>query len=96
MSEPSRTHLIFVAGLSGSGKSTATAALEDSNFYCVDNLPAQLVPQFIDLCSKAKPPIEKIAVAVDTREEPFLRSLQCLLFTFCNVQRNNWIVECLY
>ena len=42
-------HLIFVAGLSGSGKSTAMAALEDLGFYCVDNLPAQLVPQFESL-----------------------------------------------
>jgi len=69
----SDTHLVFVAGLSGSGKSTAMAALEDQSFYCVDNLPAQLVPQFLGLCGKATPPIEKIAVAVDTREEPFLR-----------------------
>ncbi len=75
------THLVFVAGLSGSGKSTATAALEDSNFYCVDNLPAQLVPQFLDLCSKVNPPISKIAVAVDTREEPFLRSLPSVVAT---------------
>jgi UPF0042 nucleotide-binding protein len=51
------------------------AALEDLNFYSVDNLPAQLVLQFLDLCAKANPPIEKIALAVDAREEPFLRSL---------------------
>jgi len=75
MTAQDRPHVVFVAGLSGSGKSTATAALEDLSFYCVDNLPAQLVPQFLDLCAKAKPPIRKIAVAVDTREEPFLRSL---------------------
>jgi UPF0042 nucleotide-binding protein len=75
MKAQDQPHLVFVAGLSGSGKSTATAALEDLSFYCVDNLPAQLVPQFLDLCAKATPPIRKIAVAVDTREEPFLRSL---------------------
>ena len=68
-------HVVFVGGLSGSGKSTAMAALEDLNFYSVDNLPAQLVLQFLDLCAKANPPIEKIALAVDVREEPFLRSL---------------------
>jgi UPF0042 nucleotide-binding protein len=67
--------IVFVAGLSGSGKSTAMAALEDLGFYGVDNLPAQLIPQFLDLCEKATPPIEKVALAVDTREEPFLRSL---------------------
>ena len=66
--------IVFVAGLSGSGKSTAMAALEDLSFYCVDNLPPQLVVQFLDLCAKATPPIEKIALAVDAREERFLRS----------------------
>lgn len=63
---------VFVSGLSGGGKSTAMAALEDLGFYCVDNLPPQLVAQFVDLCSKATPPIRKVAVAVDTREEGFL------------------------
>lgn len=68
-------HLIFVAGLSGSGKSTAMAALEDLGFYCVDNLPAQLVPQFLHLCAQSTPPIQKVALAVDAREERFLVSL---------------------
>jgi UPF0042 nucleotide-binding protein len=35
--------IVFVSGLSGSGKSTAMAALEDIGFYCADNLPVQLV-----------------------------------------------------
>lgn len=67
--------VVFVAGLSGSGRSTAMAALEDLNFYCVDNLPPQLVDQFLALCVKATPPIEKIALAVDAREERFLSRL---------------------
>jgi UPF0042 nucleotide-binding protein len=65
-------HITFVAGLSGSGKTTAMAALEDLSFYCVDNLPAQLIQQFLRLCQQATPPIEKVAVAVDTRETQFL------------------------
>ncbi len=69
------TRIVFVSGLSGSGRSTAMAALEDLNFYCVDNLPPQLVSQFLDLCTKATPPIEKIALAVDAREERFLSRL---------------------
>ncbi len=71
----SRQHVIFVAGLSGSGKTTAMAALEDLGFYGVDNLPAQLVPQFLKLCGETTPPIEKVALAVDAREEQFLRSV---------------------
>lgn len=67
--------VVFVSGLSGSGKSTAMAALEDQGFYCVDNLPAPLVEQFIDLCAKATPSIEKIALALDAREPQFLGEL---------------------
>ncbi len=69
------TRIVFVAGLSGSGRSTAMAALEDLAFYCVDNLPPQLVAQFLALCTQATPAIEKIALAVDAREERFLSSL---------------------
>jgi len=67
--------IVFVAGLSGSGKSTAMAALEDQSFYCVDNLPPQLIEQFLALCANALPPIERIALAIDSREARFLREL---------------------
>ena len=72
MSEESGQRIVFVSGLSGSGKSTAMAALEDLSFYCVDNLPVQLVPQVLDLCTTASTPIENIALAVDAREREFL------------------------
>ena len=68
-------HIVFVSGLSGSGKTTATAAIEDLGFYCVDNLPAQLIEQFLDLCAKSTPPIRKIALAIDAREAEFLRDV---------------------
>jgi UPF0042 nucleotide-binding protein len=75
----SGTHIVFVSGLSGSGKSTAMAALEDLSFYCVDNLPVQLIEQFLHLCTQATPPIEKIGLAVDAREEPFLREVPAVI-----------------
>lgn len=74
-----RARIVFVSGLSGSGKSTAMAALEDLSFYGVDNLPPQLIGQFLDLCAKATPPIRKIALAIDTREAAFLRGLPAVL-----------------
>jgi UPF0042 nucleotide-binding protein len=73
------TSVVFVGGLSGSGKSTAMAALEDQGFYCADNLPALLVEQFIDLCAKATPRIRKIALALDAREPQFLSGLPAVL-----------------
>ena len=75
----SSVRVVFVSGLSGSGKTTAMAALEDAGFYTVDNLPAPLVEQFLDLCAKADPPIEKIALALDARETAFLRELPAVL-----------------
>jgi UPF0042 nucleotide-binding protein len=66
--------IVFVSGLSGSGKTTAMAALEDLSFYCVDNLPVQLVPQFLDLCAAASSPIKKVALALYAREKNFLES----------------------
>ncbi|HEX5064767.1 MAG TPA: RNase adapter RapZ [Myxococcota bacterium] len=74
-----RSRVVFVSGLSGSGKSTAMAALEDAGFYCVDNLPAPLVERFLDLCAKANPPIEKIALALDARETAFLREVPAVI-----------------
>ncbi len=70
--ERARQQIVFVSGLSGSGKTTAMAALEDLSFYCVDNLPVQLVPQFLVLCMNASSSIDKIALALDAREKNFL------------------------
>ena len=72
MSAADAQQIVFISGLSGSGKTTAMAALEDLSFYCVDNLPVQLVPQFLTLCETASSPIEKIAFALDAREKEFL------------------------
>jgi UPF0042 nucleotide-binding protein len=71
--------IVFVSGLSGSGKSTAMAALEDLGFYCVDNLPVQLIDQFLGLCAKSDPPIQKLALAIDTREPTFLAAVPAVL-----------------
>jgi len=76
---PAGSRVIFVGGLSGSGKTTAMAALEDLSFYCVDNLPPVLIEQFVDLCSKATPPIHKIAAALDAREPSFLAAFPAVV-----------------
>ncbi len=74
MKENDGLQIVFVSGLSGSGKTTAMAALEDLSFYCIDNLPVQLVDQFLGLCTKASSPITKIALALDAREMNFIES----------------------
>ena len=67
--------VLFVAGLSGSGRSTAMDALEDVGFYSVDNLPPSLVEQFLDLCAKSDPPRRQIALAIETREASFVAGI---------------------
>jgi len=63
--------MVIISGLSGSGKSTAIRCFEDMGFFCVDNLPAQLIPVFADLCSKTDT-IQRAALVVDVREGAFL------------------------
>ena len=66
--------IIVVTGLSGSGKSVAIHALEDNGFFCIDNLPALLIPKFIDLCQGYQEEIKRIALGVDLRGGQFLRT----------------------
>jgi UPF0042 nucleotide-binding protein len=67
--------VLFVAGLSGSGRSTAMDALEDAGFYSVDNLPPALVEQFLDLCAKSAVPRRQVALAIETREASFVAGI---------------------
>jgi len=65
--------LVIVTGLSGSGKSIALAVLEDSGYYCVDNLPANLLPQMIDFLEERGYP--RAAVSIDVRSGDTLAQL---------------------
>jgi UPF0042 nucleotide-binding protein len=57
--------LVIVTGLSGSGKSIVLKALEDSGYYCVDNLPATLLPQISQHLGAVQQ--ERVAISIDTR-----------------------------
>ena len=58
---------VIVSGLSGAGKSQAASFLEDLGFYCVDNMPADLIPQFAQLCLATKGRYERVALVTDVR-----------------------------
>ena len=70
--------IIIVTGLSGSGKSTALAALEDAGFYCVDNMPVLLLPDFLELPNVCEPGVVGFAFGMDLREKSFLGSYQTI------------------
>lgn len=75
MTEPADTpiHLVLITGMSGSGKSVALTALEDVGFYCVDNLPPELLESFIELEQSHQAP--KVAIAMDVRSAASLPGL---------------------
>ena len=71
--------LVMITGMSGSGKSTAMKVLEDIGFYCIDNLPPQLIPKFVDICEHTEGNLNRVAVAVDIRTgDLFSEIFQCL------------------
>lgn len=59
--------LLIISGRSGSGKSTALDVLEDQGYYCIDNLPASLLPALIDRVTQQSVDLARIAVSVDAR-----------------------------
>lgn len=58
---------VIVTGMSGAGKSTALKMLEDTGYYCVDNLPFALLPKLAELTTAPNEEITKIAVGIDIR-----------------------------
>ena len=60
-----KQELVLITGMSGSGKSVALNALEDAGYYCVDNLPPELLLPFVQL--EQQQSIGKVAIAMDVR-----------------------------
>lgn len=73
---------IMVTGMSGAGKSSVLKMLEDMGYFCVDNLPIQLIPKFIQLAFESEKTIEKVALGVDIRSGQNLDELGNILTGF--------------
>ena len=65
--EDVRMHVVVVTGMSGSGKSVVMDVLEDIGYYCIDNLPPQLMGKFVDICRESENHLQKLAIAADLR-----------------------------
>ncbi len=66
--------LLVVTGLSGAGKSQALRKLEDIGYFCVDNLPCEMLPGFAGLCLRAQ--VKRAAVVIDSRESVFKADME--------------------
>ncbi len=58
---------VIVTGMSGAGKSTALKALEDFGYFCVDNLPVELIPKFAEIAYDSGTEVNNVAIGVDIR-----------------------------
>lgn len=68
--------MVIVTGMSGAGKSSALRLFEDMGYYCMDNIPPQLITNFLDLTRSASKPMNQIALGVDIRGGAFFEDLQ--------------------
>ena len=72
-----RRELVIITGMSGSGKASVLKAFEDLGYYCVDNLPVDLIPQFAELSNNSDVP--RTALVVDIREGAQLKKLPAII-----------------
>ncbi|MDO4266771.1 MAG: RNase adapter RapZ [Eubacteriales bacterium] len=71
--------LVILTGMSGAGKTIALKQMEDMGFYCADNLPISLLPQFAALLSKAGEAYSRVALGIDIRSGAELPKLKDIL-----------------
>src|SRR5437899_5965359 len=76
--EPHAAELVIITGMSGSGKASVLKAFEDLGYYCVDNLPVELIPRFAELAVQSAE-IRRTALVVDVREGSQLEQLPGIL-----------------
>ena len=87
--------VVILTGQSGSGKSTAVAALEDQDYYCVDNLPVTLAEDLIRLIDD-EPEIKDLALVMDARGPKFAQDGPDLIRKHSRSQtRSNILIEIL-
>ncbi|AMO86824.1 RNase adapter RapZ [Solibacillus sp. FSL W7-1472] len=76
MASSSYTHeLVIITGMSGAGKTVAVQSFEDLGYYCVDNLPPELLTTFLALMKDSEKKISRMAVVMDLRGREFFGSL---------------------
>lgn len=75
--------LVIITGMSGAGKTVAIQSFEDMGYFCIDNMPPNLVPKFWELV-KETGKLTKIALVVDLRSRSFFEEIQSMLINIEN------------
>jgi RNase adapter protein RapZ len=73
------TDLVVITGFSGAGKSTAMAAFEDEGYFCVDNLPPEMIRSLVDLFMHEGSKVARAAVVSDARGGSYFEGLAAML-----------------
>jgi RNase adapter protein RapZ len=71
--------IIIITGMSGSGKSTVAHTLEDAGFFCVDNLPVDLLPKLLELAESTGGELTRMALVIDLRQRKFFPRYSAIL-----------------
>ena len=66
--------IVIITGMSGAGKTVAIRSFEDLGFYCIDNLPPELLPTFLSLVKESGKKIGRVAVVMDLRGREFFEA----------------------
>ncbi len=85
--------VVIITGPSGSGKSTAIRVLEDIGFFCVDNLPVVLLPEFLAIQSAPAKGVSQVAMVMDLREREFLEKYPQV---FVQLRENGYRLEIIF
>ncbi len=84
---------VVITGMSGSGKSTALKAFEDLGYFCVDNLPIVLLPEFLSLTEETSSMPFRVALVMDVREGTFLDQFRSI---FAQIRGDGYHLEVLF
>jgi len=84
--------IIFVTGLSGAGRSEVMKALEDLDFFCVDNLPLALLSDLSKLSNSSEEPKQRLAVSLDVRGNDFFTGFLSTIDNLENSVQSNTIL----
>ena len=86
--------LVIITGMSGAGKTVAIQSFEDMGYFCIDNMPPNLIPKFWELI-KESGKVTKMALVVDLRSRSFFEEIQNMLVEIENTDFIDTSIRCI-